>query len=296
MFLYFIVDLCIMKIISKYKDFYDYLWIDGEPDVTYVRKEKLCFNYIGHILSLDSKYNIGNGSEHYGMFLGKEIGIYDIGYTFGIYPYIYCSPALLFTVPDSSRTYVHMLTKNDVDKFKKCGKDEKMTADILSGIWSLYSANEDKNLKIRFPKFSKYYWRSEYDHIKEYCWKVEMPEFFFKIKSPIFVIWADELFYDTPYSELAYMKPERENYDKIQFIDELDFISETKPSLMTNVCFNKLNYQITKYWFDEINNLNTYSSIESFLITSKLDPEPIISNDGKIIAHGFDLKTSFRKM
>ena len=51
-----------------------------------------------------------------------------------------------------------------------------------------------------------------------------------------------------------------------------------------------------KYWFDEINNLNTYSNIESFIMTSKLDPEPIISNEGKIIAHGFDLKTSFRKM
>lgn len=282
-----------MKIISKYKDFYDYLWIDGEPDVTYVRKEKLCFNYLGHILNLDSKYHIGNGTEHYGRFLGNEIGVYETGYTFGIYPYIYCAPALLFVMPNNSKTYIHMMTKSEIEKLKACGKDIKMTMDVMSEIWKLECQGDDAQFKIHFPK---YYWRSEYDHLMEYCWKVEHPEFFFKIESPIFLVWAYEILYKTVYDELTYMKPNKENYDKIQFVKGFDYISEDRPSLITNVCFNKLGFQITKYWFDELNNINTYSNIENFLMTSKLDPEPKISNDGKIIAHGFDLKTSFRKM
>lgn len=63
---------------------------------------------------------------------------------------------------------------------------------------------------------------------------------------------------------------------------------------MTNICFNKLALPIHKYWINDMNNI--YSDIENFLIASKLEPEPKISNNGKIIAHGFDLKTSFRKM
>jgi hypothetical protein len=65
---------------------------------------------------------------------------------------------------------------------------------------------------------------------------------------------------------------------------------------IANVCFSKLSHNILKYWHDELNDLNTYINIENFLWSVKQEPEHVPDNDTKIINHGFDLKTSFRKM
>ena len=44
------------------------------------------------------------------------------------------------------------------------------------------------------------------------------------------------------------------------------------------------------------NDLNTYINIENFLWSVKQEPISNPDNNTKILAHGFDLKTSFRKM
>ena len=75
--------------------------------------------------------------------------------------------------------------------------------------------------------------------------------------------------------------------------DELDFHSI---HYITNISFQKLQENILKYWYDELNDLNTYTNIENFLWSIKQEPEAKPDNKTKILAHGFDLKTSFRKM
>jgi hypothetical protein len=134
-----------------------------------------------------------------------------------------------------------------------------------------------------------------------YCWKEENPDFFLKIESPVFIAYAWELLGKT-YGYLEDVKYNNENKDKIQLCENIiptasyvNGVYKYIPRLVTNVCFNQLSENIIKYWYDDM-VANIYSDIENFLMTSKLDPEPKISNDGKIIAHGFDLKTSFRKM
>jgi hypothetical protein len=73
-----------MKIISKYKDFYDYAWIDNDPDLVYVRKEKVCFS----MPDIESSYDqaIGEGVKIYWVSSTKAGYVDIIGYTFGIYP------------------------------------------------------------------------------------------------------------------------------------------------------------------------------------------------------------------
>ena len=53
---------------------------------------------------------------------------------------------------------------------------------------------------------------------------------------------------------------------------------------------------ILKYWYDDLNDLNTYINIENFLWSVKQEPVANPDNKTKILSHGFDLKTSFRKM
>jgi hypothetical protein len=65
---------------------------------------------------------------------------------------------------------------------------------------------------------------------------------------------------------------------------------------LTNVCFNELNMNIIKYYYNDLYDLNTYINIENFLWSIKQEPVATPDNKTKIQAHGFDLKTSFRKM
>jgi hypothetical protein len=53
---------------------------------------------------------------------------------------------------------------------------------------------------------------------------------------------------------------------------------------------------ILKYYYNDLADLNTYINIENFLWSIKQEPAATPDNKTKIQAHGFDLKTSFRKM
>lgn len=284
-----------MKIISKHKDFYDYMWVDSDPDLVYVRKEKVCFTRPNANVSYDNHW--GDGLDNW-MYANKGGYVKVIGYTFGIYPYIYTSPALqIMKGSFSSVTYI--FTKNDIEALKIMGRDKKQVKTFFQAIYdSAFEKYENiPDMVLGYPLE-----RNAYNEVMRYCWKEENPDFFLKIHSPVFITYAWELLGKT-YGYLEDVKYEKyqENKDKIQECDGIiptaSYVNGTYkyiPRLVTNVCFNQLNYQIHKYWFEDMNDV--YSDIENFLMTSKLDPEPKISNDGKIIAHGFDLKTSFRKM
>ena len=48
--------------------------------------------------------------------------------------------------------------------------------------------------------------------------------------------------------------------------------------------------------YNDLYDINTYNNIENFLWSIKQEPESKPDNKIKILSHGFDLKTSFRKM
>ena len=281
-----------MKIISKYKDFYDYMFVDHDPDLVYVRKEKVCFS----MPKADTSYE-----NHWGEGLDKWFWtssggyIKAIGYTFGIFPYIYTVPAL--QISKGSYYYeTYLFTKHDIRTLETICKDKKKTRSFFQSIYeTAFKTGE------HVPEMSLSYGfeRNTYNELMRYCWKKENHGFFLKIHSPVFITYAWEILGKT-YGYLNDVKFRTEDKDKIQLCDGLPIVinSDNKyvPQLVTNVCFNQLADNIIKYWYDDLLVSNVYSDIENFLMTSKLDPEPKISNEGKIIAHGFDLKTSFRKM
>lgn len=270
------------------------MWIDNDPDLVYVRKEKICFS----IPPVNTSYNKhwGDGLDRW-MYVSKGGYIKAIGYTFGIYPYIYTVPALqIMKSPYSYRTY--LFTKSDIEALKIINKDKKQVKAYFKAIYdSVFDKDEHvPDMVLGYP-FEK----NPYNEIMRYCWKDENPDFFLKIESPVFIAYAWELLGKT-YGYLEDVKYNNENKDKIQLCENIiptasyvNGVYKYIPRLVTNVCFNQLSENIIKYWYDDM-VANIYSDIENFLMTSKLDPEPKISNEGKIIAHGFDLKTSFRKM
>jgi len=276
-----------MKIISKYKDFYDYIWNDNDPDIVYVRKEKVCFS-TPKIKPLNNN-SIGEGVKTYWYNYTGYIDI--IGYTFGIYPYIYTVPAISVCLNYSYK--IKLLTKDEVN-FLSILKDKNEIHDFFKSIYGEMLKEETNK-----PEMMMTYYTSckPYQEVMQFCWKMENHDLFMKIESPVFALYDQDVLGQT-YAHLNNIKYDQKNIDKIQIMKNSpiykDMYGKITPKLVTNICFNKLALPIHKYWINDMNNI--YSDIENFLIASKLEPEPKISNNGKIIAHGFDLKTSFRKM
>ena len=283
-----------MKIISKYKDFYDYMWVDSDPDLVYVRKEKVCFNSIPELDDIRGReIEIGSGSriDWYYRHLGW---IEFVGFTFGIYPFIYTSPAISMRISDTGYV-VKCLTKPEVENIKSL-KDAMQQSEYvlkLAGEYLKTRENIPNNVQLQLPKY--YGLSSPYSSIMRFCWKREIPDVFMKLESPVFAVYCSEIISDI-YNDLLTVKSTDTKNERLQLVGNTMVVNATRPKFLTNVCFSKLDVPVTKYWFEELNNMNTYSNIENFLMTSKMDPEPVISNEGRIIAHGFDLKTSFRKM
>ena len=278
-----------MKIISKYKDFYDYLCIDNDPDLTYVRKEKVCFNIIDDLISHDYDHKIGKGIDLH--LVNDPVGLINIcGFTFGVYPNVYTSPALYVKLKDGAY-HIKMLSISEVEKLCMLKSEHEQKSYIIA-ICKEYFKN-DSNAPNTYSTCG-YYWRgSILKDIMRYTWKQENSEVFLKLGSPVFVIYSCFIV-NAAYETLNEVKLDSGHKDRINIVHGINLTRF--PTAWTDICFNKLGIDVTKYWYDDLISLNTYSDIESFLMTSKLDPEPKISNEGKIIAHGFDLKTSFRKM
>ena len=118
------------------------------------------------------------------------------------------------------------------------------------------------------------------EYIRRFAWKVECKEIFEKLKSPV---WTK--LYTILYDGGAYWN----------YLRDKD-TGKKRVYYVTNLCFSKLNMNILKYWYDDLNDLNTYINIENFLWSIKQEPISTPDNKTKILSHGFDLKTSFRKM
>ena len=67
-------------------------------------------------------------------------------------------------------------------------------------------------------------------------------------------------------------------------------------NLLKNPIFNELTINVLKHVQDDLIKRPIYNEIENFLWSVKEEPISEPDNKTKIINHGFDLKTSFRKM
>ena len=77
-----------MKIVSKYKDFYDYIVQDNDGDLVYVRKIECIHDYFDDLL----KKNYGYNYNSYSLRNQKDVNVTIGNYIFGIYPFVYSQP------------------------------------------------------------------------------------------------------------------------------------------------------------------------------------------------------------
>lgn len=260
-----------MKIICKYNDFYDFLTSDFDADICYVRKPELIRTYYEDMIPSTGIRCYRNLYSH-----NYKVGEVDIHRrVFGIYPNIYSQ--LEFSVQLTTGLKSVIPSKAFIKKIYsyKSSQIDKITNDIFN-----YCRNElmkDETIDF-FPKLTIYNTYSFYRYLHEFNQKVECKEIFFKLGSPVYVRYEYDLFMDTVYAE-----------------DVLEG-SQTDIQYVTNICFSRLSKNILKYWYDELNTINTYNNIENFLWSIKQEPISNPDNKTRILSHGFDLKTSFRKM
>ena len=261
-----------MKIISKYKDFYDYIVQDHDSDLIYVRKMDI-YNKRLYDLYDSNKLYYPYYKFYYKTFEDGDV-IFD-NYVFGIYPYVYSQPVMkvfLRSLTNIHNTYTILLNKNDVEYVLNTND----ASCLLNKAQTILNENYDSRIhKIVKANICS---RNIIKSLTDISWKKECPQVFVKLNAPVFVEYYYELFEGGCYNEnILANKLEEKHY-------------------ITNISFSKLNINILKYWYDELNTVNTYNNIENFLWSVKQEPEANPDNKTKIIAHGFDLKTSFRKM
>jgi len=282
-----------MKIVSKYKDFYDFIVQDHDADLTYIRHIGIVTKYFDDLFK---KQNINTPyySKYYGysnrFSYKKGIGELEFdNFIFGIYPFVYSQPILRIyykhipsgTVEDSFIILGHELVDNllsDNTEMNKQAYDQliKLAQTNYDTYVERYGCKETK------VTFGKRNIEDIKDAIKHYVWKVDCPDIFYKIESPVFTKYYDELYVNGAYYNNWPQEPKVGNKDTTHYV--------------TDISFMKLNYNILKYWYNDVFDLNTYINIENFLWSIKQEPEAKPDNKTKILAHGFDLKTSFRKM
>lgn len=281
-----------MKIISKYKDFYDFITQDHDADLTYVRNIGLVNDYFDDLFKKDVNA-IPYFSKNYGYqdtfsYKQKHGDIRFSNFIFGIYPFVFSQPILRIYYKSAGTTEntVIILGRELVDKLLDNSEIISKTAlenELIPLAQKEFNSKLIGSSECVNVSFSK---NDKLDNIKKslkmHTWKVDCPDIFYKIESPIFVKYSYDLFVNGTYWNNWPTKP------KIYKMPYTHYV--------TDISFQKLNYNILKYWYNDLFDLNTYINIENFLWSIKQEPESNPDNNTKILAHGFDLKTSFRKM
>ena len=280
-----------MKIVSKYKDFYDYIVQDHDADIIYVRNIGLVNEYYDKLFAKEDNY-LDNYSPYYRYFdRQKANGHLEFhNFIFGIYPYVYAQPILRIYYRSLGCNIIEsifmILSKEMVNNL--LSDDEKISKEAYNELINnaqikfneLVDNYKCKEAKVSFAKQNTL--NDVKKSLSHYVYKVECKEIFYKMNAPIFVKNYNDLFDHSVYHNTVYNTPIFGKSKDIYYI--------------TNISFQRLNYNILKYWYNELNDLNTYINIENFLWSVKQEPEAKPDNKTKILSHGFDLKTSFRKM
>jgi len=264
-----------MKIISKYKDFYDYLTQDHDADIVYNRKPKFISERIlNKFMDIRSKF-----ADIIYYSYNKNAHKIQVSYVhFGVYPYVYATPYLkiktnpLDRILIASDEYKYVFLNKEIIESFKTNKDLVKFAQKYTSL-----PLKEEDISFRADEPSKYI-------DKNYVGKIECKDIFKYIECPVFCEYDFNIL------------------DTVIYVHELDELYKTDSKKYTelryigNCCFNKLNKDILKYWINDLMNLNTYINIENFLWSIKQEPISNPDNKTKILSHGFDLKTSFRKM
>lgn len=284
-----------MKIISKYKDFYDFIVQDYDSDLNYVRSIGLVNEYYDDLYRKENNY-IPYFNKYYGYQdtyqKNRKNGELSFGgFIFGIYPFVFCQPALIIYYKHKSSGTVFnkyiVLGRELVNKIldestivSKAAFEEELISLAQKNFNKLANDNNCEYDKVFFDKYNTL--ESLKKSLKYYTWKTSCPEIFYKLESPVWVKYREDLFQDGTYWNNW---PEEPKIGKSKYTH-----------YVTDISFQQLNMNILKYWYSDLFDLNTYINIENFLWSIKQEPEAKPDNKTKIVAHGFDLKTSFRKM
>lgn len=284
-----------MKIISKYKDFYDFIVQDHDADLNYVRSIGIVNTYFDDLFRKD-----GNSIPYYSKYYGyqdtnsyrRQNGELSFdNFIFGIYPFVFSQPVLRiyykYKVSGTVENIFVILGRELVDKLLDSSTIVAKAAyemELLPLAQKEFDTKLDKGIceyaKVSFPKYNKL--ENIQKSLRSHVWKVDCPEIFYKVESPVFIKYNYELLVNGAYWENWPEEAKIGNSDNTHYV--------------TDISFQKLNYNILKYWYNDLFDLNTYINIENFLWSIKQEPEAKPDNKTKILAHGFDLKTSFRKM
>lgn len=259
-----------MKIIDKSKDFYDGLNPDYDADIIYVRKPTVirdknivssCYKAIS--TAFEAEYGRNWGRNHYVTRYHNldhdTINTFNV--IFGIYPKVYTTPII------SIHRKNYLMPNSLLDKLSKADKKD---------VDSLIIRHVIVDRKVLPDESRKFKTCIEHSFPKS----IECKEAFNILSAPVFVYLG---------SDTEAILGESSMYNQL-----LDF--RDKNVILTNICFNKLNVNLIGPFADELVTLNTPINIENFLWSSKQEPMSEPDNKTKIVSHGFDLKTSFRKM
>ncbi len=298
-----------MKIISKYKDFYDYLVQDHDSDLIYKRNHDFVSKYYDNLFKKDI-YHTPWFSLYYGYketYINNFHGEIDIdNIIFGVYPYVYSQPIIKIFYKDNSTNKLNylivVLNKQIIDGL--LSDDIKLNEEAYNNLLNIAQTEIDKlspdiseHVKV---SFSYYLNKNIKNYLQKYIWKTECKNIFLNIKAPVFIKYYSKLFENSVYwNDILSFNNINNPNNFINIKNNKDNKNKANKKFIhyiTNISFQKLNYNIIKYWSDELYNLNTYINIENFLWSIKQEPISNPDNKTKILSHGFDLKTSFRKM
>lgn len=263
-----------MKIISKFTDFYDYdVYRYGEPSPMpeYIRKEdhvnidlkkneSLCeFITSLFLYNVDPKYDWkGRRVPYY-----RTTKLYDNieinEEIVGIYPYLYYIPNIGYDV----------LNKDEIT-----GIYGNMKFRSFSGEDCLRLLNEKDSFKEILPKYGFDLHRTTmpkqicFAKKNDYLKAIEFPEIFDLVKAPVI------------------------HFNRDSFKGYWRYHNELQ--INTNINISKTPF--LKFYPNILDERDIYTEIENWISLSKQEPISIPDNKTKIISHGFDVKTSFRKM
>lgn len=267
-----------MKIISKFTDFYEYdCYRYGAPDesIRWIRESKthkydertnikpikdIVDNLFLCRLAQDRKFYTGKYGSGYSVIISEQI--------VGIYPYLYYIPVLYYSIP-SYYTYRREDTKKmTIEDSIKCLTIPGYYKECMERYGLNYKKYLIPEQILKAGKPIKDFRGNGRDIIHD-SMIIENKEIFEYLNTPVFVIDYDFL-------------------DHIRWNDTR-IVIKTDCNLMTET-------NILSAYPNILGERDIYNDIENFLWSQKQEPISIPDNNTKILSHGFDLKTSFRKM
>lgn len=282
-----------MKIIDNRKDFYDFSagMYDTDEHVVYVRKtvDYSKRNTDENLLVENVKDRLKNRIPEYIHKHGTKYTrdqIYIEHLILGIYPNVYIVPFIVITEYDETRYERYHVTHTIPMPFDIYNNDEE----IISFVKNKYPELERKTFKLNTPaSLRKSIFASKKSFVSNKEFIFEDIELFTNIiNAPTFIYMTDfggSQWDSSAVRNLIVYKRNNTHTNHNYYTD-----------LVVNPVFTDYDNKILKPIRTILDNTPVYNDIENFLWMTKQEPISEPDNKTKIINHGFDLKTSFRKM